>query len=177
MATCDNCQRTAIRAQRSQKERHESRCQTRTPASDRTATSSRGRAIERPDVVDFADREAEHVDAQRRADAADPVAIAAGEAGLVLARPRQAGVGEQRHLDRERAVDRLRLNRPSSGNRSSALPIATRLPFSRSNASHAESCRSTRIRWRRTIRSRSRAPGPGSRGTAATAACLRRRAP
>src|SRR5687768_12447164 len=63
------------------------------------------RPIERTHVVDLRHREAEHVDAHRDADTDDRLSIAGTKARTRAAIPGHAGVGEERHLDRQRTVE------------------------------------------------------------------------
>ena len=61
--------------------------------------------MERPDVIDLGNRKVEDVDAQRGADADDRFAVGGPEAGARPAIPGDAGVGEDRHFDRQRTVE------------------------------------------------------------------------
>ena len=130
------------------------------------------RAIERADVVDLGDREAEHVDAQRARRRWPParLSLPPKQRAVVLA-PGHAA--RRRRPPSRSAADRRSCsppNAPHSGNRSSALAIATRLPISRSNAGHDPSVVHAALARLERVRSRSRAPGPDSRDRAPAAA-------
>src|SRR5688500_8591800 len=62
-------------------------------------------AIDRADVVDLGDREAEQIGADQGADAANQLAVAAGQPKPAAAIPRGAGVGEHAELDGQRTVE------------------------------------------------------------------------
>src|SRR5439155_9922634 len=69
---------------------------------------SAARALERPREVELADRKAEEVHAKRDARAGDAFARAAEDLRRLVAVPRDAAVGEQRHFHRNRSVHVLR---------------------------------------------------------------------
>ncbi len=77
----------------------ETRPQTKLP------NPSPSRPLERTDVIDLGNRKVEDVDAQRGADADHGFAVGGAEAGASPAIPGDAGVGEDRHFDRQRTVE------------------------------------------------------------------------